>query len=154
MSEDTDASQQFEDIMRSFAEKKEQDPQGNIYVSFAPPETDDPDFLERVQQTGELFSDKKIQKEFKKTQEPNAILKGTVTNLSKWTSKDKIGRIDISYIPTGVDVPFPIGFQMKEGDTAYELLKNLPDDYDGEIIVTLDKKGHIATVSLPENDTK
>lgn len=153
MSEDKDPSQEFEDMMRSFAEKKKSDSKGKIYVSYAP-ETDDPEFLERVQQAGELFSDEKIQKEVKKTQEPNAALRGIVTNLHKWTSKNGKGIIDISYQPQGVDVPFPMGFQKQEGEIGFEFLKNLPDDYDGEIIVTLNEKGHIATISLPPNDSE
>lgn len=154
MTEDNSPSQQFEDMMRSFAKKEEKGSEGKIYVSFAPDESGDPEFLERVQQVGELFSDEKIRKEFLKTQEPNAILRGDVTKIYKWKSKDGKGRVDISYVPQGIDVPFPIGFQRQEGDTVYELLKNLPDDYDGEIIVALDEKGHISSISLPENDTE
>lgn len=147
-SEDSDVVQQFEAMVNKASERQ----RGNepeVYVSY---NTDDPEMLERVQQAGEIFSSEEIRNEFLKTQEPNATFKSKVTKVDKWQAEDGSHLIDLSYKTEGIDTPFDIGLQISEDRPWYDEFKDIPDDFEGEIIVETDENGHIASVSLVKDE--
>ena len=117
-----------------------------IFVSY---DTADPDLLLRAQEAGELFSRQEIQDEFYKTQETNTEFRGQVEDIHEFTNKGK-RMINVTYRPIGINVPFPIGFQAKEGQRLFPSVDQLPKDYRGEIIVTTNEHGGVDSVKIPD----